>query len=303
VNWSRFGMNHRAFRPTVDTESYYPASAHEAAMTTVAGAFARRDPIVLLDGPPGTGKSLVARRWLQHLPPDVPRVVVPNVHAAQPAELLQAILFDLDLPYQGLAEQELRLAVTGRLLADSGEFPTALLIDDAQHLTHAAIEELRLMGNIEGPCGAAVFVLLVAQPSLRSAIERPAYAAFAQRVATRPTLEPLSADESADYLRHQVRAAGGDPGRVFDDAAVAIITGACGGVPRVLNQAAGLAIELAAGGEADLVDAEAALEALERLGLRGEADDGDEPVAVLHPKPAPEVVRRSKVKPARKRSA
>jgi hypothetical protein len=152
-----------------------------------------------------------------------------------------------------------------------------------------------------------VFVLLVAQPSLRSAIERPAYAAFAQRVATRSSIGPLSADESADYLRHQVRVAGGDPGRVIDEAAVALFTRACGGVPRVLNQAAGLAIDLAAEGGADLVDAEAALEALERLGLRGEADDGHEPVAILHPKSAPEskpeVVRRSKVKPPRKRSA
>src|SRR5262249_4951742 len=67
------------------------------------------------------GRAEVAR------PPsaDVPRVVVPNSRASQPADLFQAILFDLGKPYQGLTEQELRLAVTGQLLdaATEGTFP------------------------------------------------------------------------------------------------------------------------------------------------------------------------------------
>ncbi|MBY0512917.1 MAG: AAA family ATPase, partial [Gemmataceae bacterium] len=266
MDWSHYGLARPAFRAAVDTDAYFPAASHEAALAAVAAGFARRDPIVLIDGPAGVGKSTVARKWLEQLLPEVPRVVVPNVHAAKPADLLQAILFDLCKPYQGLGEQELRLAVTGHLLeaSDATEFPTVLLIDEAHHLTHAALEELRLLGNVETRHGAALFALLVAHPMLRDALARPAYEAFAQRVAVRAAIEPLTMDESAAYLRHQIAAAGGDPAAVLDGDAASLLAAACSGIPRVLNQATALAAGLAAESGAEQIDVEAALEALGR---------------------------------------
>ena len=96
---------------------------------------------------------------------------LPNIHAAKPADLLQAILFDLSLPYEGLGEQELRLAVTAQLLQSLQDGrPTVLVIDEAQHLNAAALEELRLLGNLESRQGKGLFVVLVAQPTLRDAL-------------------------------------------------------------------------------------------------------------------------------------
>src|SRR5262249_31930153 len=163
----------------------------------------------------------------------------------RPAELLQAILFDLGKPYLGLAEQELRLAVTASLLdaADCG-YPTVLVLDEAQHLSQPAFEELRLLGNLETRRGGAGVAPLGAHPMLGGALRRRAYELSAQRAGAGASVQPLTPAESADYLRHQVRAAGGDPGRVFGDDAVSLLAGACGGVPRVLNRAASLALEL-----------------------------------------------------------
>lgn len=301
MDWSHFGLDRQPFRPAVDPGSYFPAPSHEAALAAVAAAFARRDPVVLIDGPAGVGKSLVARKWLEHLLPDVPRVVLPNARAGRPAELLQAILFDLGEPYHGHTEQELRLAATGRLLdAAAGGFPTVVVIDEAQHLSQPAFEELRLLGNLETRAGGAVFAVLVAQPMLRDALRRPAYELFAQRVAVRAAVEPLTPAESADYLRHQIRAAGGEPARVFDDTAVSLLAGACGGVPRVLNRAAALAAELAAEAGAGSADAEAVLEALDRVGLEPPEDEPAapaEPVLLPHPARAGEPARSGRGKP------
>jgi type II secretory pathway predicted ATPase ExeA len=283
VDWSHFGFDRQPFRPAVDPDSYFPAGGHEAALAAVAAGFARRDPVVLLDGPTGVGKSLVARKWLEHLLPDVPRVVLPGCRAAAPADLLQAILFDLGEPYHGLTGGELRLAATGHLLdaAAASGYPTVVVVDEAQHLGLAALEELRLLGNLETRGGAAVFALLVARPGLRARLKRPACEAFAQRVGVPATVPPLPADEASKYLRHHLRAAGGAP-ELFDDAATEAVVGACGGVPRVLNRVAGLALELAAGAGADAVDVEAALEALDRLGLAA-ADEPAGPVFLPHP--------------------
>lgn len=313
MDWSHFGLARRPFRPAADPLAYFAAPGHEAAAAELDAALSRREPFVLLDGLPGTGKTLVARRWLGRLPTAVPRAVLPTVHAARPADLLQAILFDLNQPYQGLAEQELRLAVTAQLLAaaESG-LPTVLLIDEAQHLTAEALEELRLLANLDTPAGAAAVAVLVAQPALREALAKPAFAALAQRVASRPHLEPLTADQSVKYLRHQIEAAGGNPTEVFDVEALDLLARACGGVPRVLNQAAAAAGELAAAVGSDTVDVEAAVEALGRLGL-AVPDEPAEPAPAarragetLRARPAAGdagSARGTKQKAARKRSA
>jgi hypothetical protein len=87
-------------------------------------------------------------------------------------------------------------------------------------------------------------------------------------------------------------AAGGEPDKVFDDDAIALLSNASGGVPRVLNRVASLAMELAASAESELVDVEAGLEALNRLELTPD-DDNQEAAqsdgstsAVLLPHPA-----------------
>ena len=313
MDWSHFGLARRPFRPAADPSAYFAAPGHEAAAAELDAAFSRREPFVLLDGEAGTGKTLVARRWLGRLPTAVPRAVLPTVHAARPADLLQAILFDLTQPYHGLSEQELRLAVTAQLLAAAeGGLPTVLLIDEAQHLTAEAFEELRLLANLDTPAGAAAVVVLAAPPALREALARPAYAALAQRVAARPRLEPLTTDQSVAYLRHQIEHAGGSPGEVFDAEAFDLLARACGGVPRVLNQAAAAAGELAATAGSETVDAEAAVEALGRLGIPV-PDEPAEPVRAaprkgetLRVRPAVgdgSGGRGTKQKAARKRSA
>lgn len=296
MDWSLFGMDRPPFRPAVEPAAYFPAASHEAALSALAAAFARREPVVLIDGPSGVGKSIISRKWLDDLLPDVPRALLPNARADRPADLLQAILFDLGKPYQGMTEQELRLSLTGHLLdAAAGGFPTVIVIDEAQHLSLAALEELRLLGNLEARTGPVCFAVLVAQPSLRAALRRPSYELIAHRVAVRAAVEPLSIDESVAYLRHRVRAAGGDPSKVLGAEAVALLASACSGVPRLLNRAAGLAFELGMEAETDAVDAEAALEALTRLGIAPPGEDGA-PDAVLLPLPT--APRPGKTKPA-----
>jgi type II secretory pathway predicted ATPase ExeA len=310
-------MDRPPFRPAVDPTVFFAAPTHVAALAALAAAFERREPAVLIDGPTGVGKSLVARKWLDDLLPEVPRVVLPNARAERPGDLLQAILFDMGKPYHGLTEQELRLAVTGHMLdaAESG-YPTVMLIDEAQHLSLSALEEVRLLGNLETRSGAAAFAVLVAQPRLRAALTRTAYSLIADRIAVRASVEPLTAEDSIAFLNHQVRAVGGQPDAVFDAAALVLLAGASRGVPRTLNRAAGLACELAAEAEADQVDVEAVLEALGRIGVAPQEEagtgdalvlamPGDTPAELAKP-PEPNertATRRPKERTSRKRSA
>src|SRR5262249_36551906 len=98
---SHFGLRERPFRPTPDCGAYYPATSHERALTRLLQALADDEGIVLLTGEPGTGKTLLCHCLLERLGPDVASAFVTNSHLADRASLLQALLYDLSLPYEG----------------------------------------------------------------------------------------------------------------------------------------------------------------------------------------------------------
>ena len=285
---TRFGLRRRPFRPTPDTDSYFPAATHEAARHQLRRALDDDEGLILLTGEPGTGKTLVARKLLEDLDEDVRVVLLTNSHVSRKGDLLQAILFDLGLPYQGLTEQVSRLAVTDSCLAHYQEGgKTLVVVDEAHHLAADVLEELRLLSNLEGKDGKAVQVLLAALPVIEETLAEPALAALRQRLTVKAWLEPLDAEESAEYLRHQVAAAGGKPDRLFGEDVLDILAHAGRGVPRILNQAAHAAFVLADEAGQNKVDAEAAVEAVTRLGLDPAAEaeelatDAQEPVRLV----------------------
>jgi type II secretory pathway predicted ATPase ExeA len=274
---TRFGLRRRPFRTTPDSDTYYPATSHEMALARLLQAVTDDEGIALLTGDPGTGKTLLCHRLLEQLGPNCASILLTHSHFSGRAGLLQAILFDLSLPYEGRSEQELRLALTEHLLKNySGGRRTVLIVDEAHHLTPDLLEELRLLGNLESRNGKALQVVLVAQPRLREILRRPQLASFSQRLAVRVCLDPLGVQEAADYLVHHLRAAGGQPAEIVADEALELLARATHGVPRLLNQAAQHALVLADAADAANVDTEAALEALVALGLESESADSQD---------------------------
>jgi type II secretory pathway predicted ATPase ExeA len=260
---THFGLRGRPFRPTPDAGSYYPATSHEQALARLQTALAEEEGMVLLTGLPGTGKTLLCHCLLERLGDSYSTAFLTNSHVGDANGFLQAILHDLSLPYEGRGEQELRLALTDYLLKNYAEGRrTLLIVDEAQNLLHEALEELRLLGNLEGRHGKALQTLLVAQPDLLESLRQPGYSALRQRLAVRIQLDPFTKEEAADYLMHQIRAAGGRPEELLADEALAVLAKATEGVPRSLNQAAHQALGLAQQADMSQVDAEVAVDAL-----------------------------------------
>ena len=109
---SQFGLRRRPFRPTPDTDAYYPATGHEQALEHLRQAIDDEEGLILLTAEAGVGKTIVARRLLETLPEEIRPVLLTNSHFAERVDLLHAILYELGLPYLGLGEQDARLAVT-----------------------------------------------------------------------------------------------------------------------------------------------------------------------------------------------
>jgi len=285
-----FGLARRAFPASPDLACYYPATGHEQALEQLLSGLRDGEGALLLVGPPGSGKTMLCHALIDRLGDTAEVAFLTHTRLRDRAGLLQALLFDLGLPHQGRGEQEMRLELVDHLLKRyAAGKRTVLILDEAQHLGVDLLEELRLLGNLEGRAGAAVQVVLVGQTELLQTLARPELASLRQRLAVRAVLAPLGVEEAADYLLHHVRAAGGRAELLITSEALELLARGTGGVPRLLNQAGHLALRLASGGGAESVDVEAAVEALAALGLEAEpAERGTEEAGVQLAEAEPE---------------
>lgn len=283
---AHFGLNQRPFRSTPDREAYYPATSHEHALAPLRQAIADGEAFALLTGEPGTGKTLLCHRLLEG--ESAATAFLTNSHFPGRAGLLQAILFDLALPHDVGGEQALRLALTDFLLRNLAQDKrTLLIIDEAHHLTPDLLEELRLLSNIESGRRKALQIVLSAQSAFDKLMSASNLSAFRQRVAVRCRLEPMGRHESADYLAHQLRLAGGKPDRIFTEEALDVLARATGGVPRLLNQAAHQSLTLACHAGVKPADAEVAIEACGVLDLAVEDPPEEAALSVVAGSPPP----------------
>jgi type II secretory pathway predicted ATPase ExeA len=237
--------------------------------------------VVVLTGSHGCGKTLLCHVLLERLGNALESAFVTHTLVPDRGALLQVLLFDLGLDHSDRSEQQMRLALIEHLLSRyrAGKRPL-LVIDEAQHLSPEMLEELRLLGNLEGSRGKALQIVLIGQPELLTTLSYPALTSLRQRIITRVQLEPLGVEESADYVLHHLRAAGGRPDRILSLETLEVLARSTGGVPRLLNQATHLAMRYAVEFEASEVEVEHAIEALNHLGL-----SVAEPVEMnLHPK-------------------
>ncbi len=280
MNLARMGLERRPFRPSPTLELFVPLPAHDTHLAALRAAFTGGDGIALLDGTAGTGKSLLALRFLESLGSAVVPIYVPSARFATVADLHQAILFDLGQPYQGLSENELRLAVTDFLLKSVADKQRAVLVlDEAHHLPADVLEEIRLLDNWDARGTKAVFTVLVAPAELRDRLGRAE--SLAQRVRCRVRVEPLTESESLTFLRTQLEECSRTPDEVMTDEALHLFARHGGGLPRVLNQLATTGFNLALDAGQDSVDVEVAFEALAQMGIT--IAEVDEPAQPAYP--------------------
>lgn len=276
---AHFGLLRRPFTSTVTPEHacYYPATTHEYALARLQAALTDGEGILVLCGSPGMGKTLLAHCLLDRLgvrpgeSNQAEAVFLTGTPSRDRVGLLQALLYDLSLPHEGRSEQEMRLALIDHLLTRyASGMRFLLVIDEAHHLAIEQLEELRMLGNLEGRTGKAIQVVLVGQPDLLETLTRPELGSLRQRIAVKATLTPLGVEEAADYLLHHLRAASGRAEHLIDAEALELLARHTGGVPRLLNQAAHQSMRLAAEAGSSQVEVEAVLEALSLLGLSAE---------------------------------
>lgn len=278
-----FQLKQRPFASAPRVDRYFPAPAIEAARQALTRCVERAEGAGMLVGPSGTGKTLVCQLLAEQFRQQFSVALLSNGHLTTRRELLQAILFELGLPYRRMEEGELRLSLIDHLSSDqAGSQGLLLLLDEAHTFPIRLLEEVRLITNLVRHGQPRVRLVLAGSPVLEERFASPRLEAFSQRIASRSYLEPFDYAQTRQYVIAQLAAVGGEAESIFTSDALDAVYRATDGVARLINQVCDHALMLAlAGGRRQLTAAgiEEAWADLQQLPTpwndAGRADRGD----------------------------
>lgn len=244
---SNFQFHERPFVAAPQAAHYFPAASIELARQNLVRCIERAEGPGLIVGPAGTGKTLLCLNLADYFRQRRFQVaMLASARLGTRRALLQNILFELNLPYRGMEEGELRLSLIDHLEPRGGGAGLLLVVDEAHTLPLRLIEEIRLISNFIRDGQPRVRLILAGGPELEERLASPKLQSFQQRIAARCYLQSLQRDETAQYVRHQVRQVGGNPDTLFTADALRAIHTATDGIPRLINQVCDHALVLAA---------------------------------------------------------
>ena len=234
---SFFGLNEKPFAITPDPRYLYLSERHAEALAHLLYGINEAGGFVQLTGEVGTGKTTIVRSLLAQTPKNAEIALILNPRMTAP-EFLLTICEEIGIGVPDTSAQSLKDLVDVLshylLRAHGAGRRVVLVVDEAQNLAPAVLEQVRLLTNLETNTQKLLQIILIGQPELRELLGRNELRQLAQRITGRYHLHPLSRDETAAYVRHRLRVAGAT-NDIFSGAALSEIYRLSVGVPRVIN--------------------------------------------------------------------
>ena len=232
-----FNLNERPFASIPRIDHYYPAAVIDAARKTLTRCLDRGEGVAMIIGPSGTGKSLLCQVLAEQFQQRFQVALLASTHLDTRRSLLQAILYELDRPYRGMDEGELRLSLVDYItLNDDCSRGVALLVDKAHHLPLRLLDEVRSLTNLTRDMQPAVRMLLAGSHVLEERFASPKLESFSQRISARCYLEAFQRSETQAYIQSRILACGVRGVELFPAETCQMVHKATDGVPRLINQ-------------------------------------------------------------------
>jgi putative secretion ATPase (PEP-CTERM system associated) len=230
-----YDLRERPFALSPDPDYLYPSRVHREALDYLRYGLESQAGFVVITGEIGSGKTTLLQTLLRGLDSETTVGRIVNT-MLEPRELLETIMIDFGLDptnkskpllLRDLAQYLVDQRLAGRMVL--------LVIDEAQNLSLGALEELRMLSNLETEKSKLMQIVMVGQPNLRDKLAAPELEQLRQRITVSYHLEPLDAEETAHYINHRLRRAAINTALEFPRDVTSVVHARSRGVPRIIN--------------------------------------------------------------------
>jgi general secretion pathway protein A len=272
-----YGFSEKPFSLTPDPKYLFRSESHANAFELLQYAVERREGFVVVTGDIGTGKTTLCRALLSEIDRKTCTALVLNPFLAED-DLLRVILQEFGL----VSRDDHGVSGASRmskqaLISTLNDFLLSLLpigaravviIDEAQNLPLAVLEQIRILSNLETEKEKLLQIILVGQLNLETLLRSPELRQLDQRVSIRYRLRPLNAEEASAYIGHRLTIA--NPARPvsFSRRALEEVHAFSGGIPRLINLLCDRALVGAFAARGNRVEAGMVIAAAENLQLQ-----------------------------------
>lgn len=230
-----YGLSEKPFRIVPNPNFLYLTAKHQDALTTLEYGVSEGIGFTLLTGDIGTGKTTLIRYLLNEIEATMDIAVIFNTNVSAD-QLLNLILQEFELvPDQDNKARTLDTLYRFLIKRFGAGRKVLLIIDEAQNLSRDALEEVRMLSNLQSDEQLLLNIMLVGQPELKTKLQQPGLIQFSQRIAVNYHLTGLDREETEQYIGSRLAKVGGRP-EIFSPEAVDRIHQASAGIPRAINQ-------------------------------------------------------------------
>jgi type II secretory pathway predicted ATPase ExeA len=230
-----FGLVELPFSVTPDPRFSYTNALYREAFASLRYGIESRKGFIVITGEAGTGKTTLLRRLMRTVEATVHTAFIFNTHLSF-TELLRLVLNELGVASSAQDRLTLMAHLNDYLIEQlhKGHI-VSLLVDEAQDLSDAMLEELRLLSNLETDKAKLIQIVLMGQPELERKLDQPELRQLKQRIAVRCRLTPLRSDEVASYINSRLQTVGYQGKELFDLGSIQKIALYSKGIPRLIN--------------------------------------------------------------------
>jgi general secretion pathway protein A len=228
-----YGLREKPFSILPDPDLIYWCQNHRLAFAMLEFGVMNSAGFTVITGEIGCGKTTLVRYLLRKLDDHVTACLISNTPRSQDG-LLPWVMMSLNQPFEGSYPALFKQFQRFLYNQFSRGCRTILIVDEAQNLGFEALEELRMLSNVNTDKQQFLQIILVGQPQLKDMLRAPQLLQFAQRVSSDFHLRPMIAHEVSEYIDFRLRAVGSHS-ELFTDDACKIIADTSRGIPRTIN--------------------------------------------------------------------
>jgi len=233
-----FDFKENPFNLTPDPKYLFLSTYHKEALEHLLYGINERKGFIAITGGIGTGKTTLCRALLSHLDVSTRTALIFNAFLSE-VELLKTINREFGINTgPGIASRNDYIDALNRFLLKnfSQGGNAVLLIDEAQNLSQAALEQVRMLSNLETEKEKLLQIVLVGQLELSSLLASPALRQLNERITVRYELKSLDSKDIQGYVAHRLSVAGGGGSSLkFSEGAFKKLYGFSRGNPRRIN--------------------------------------------------------------------